>query len=181
MSSETETLDRSSWPGEAEPGARPGPRARGRAREPAPALPVAGSADATMQLDRQLALCRRQRTVLSIVDVLVERIEVDGAAPSAQAAREVHDEVAHRMRGRVRSTDGVMRQSERQACAFLCGGTPETARRVAERYAQVLNGAYRLGSGRAEVVVRIGFAGYPQDGVRAAELLQRAAARRTQG
>jgi GGDEF domain-containing protein len=107
--------------------------------------------------------------------VSVERIEtLDGEAPP-ELERRVRDEVAHRIRARIRATDRLLRESERDACVLLPAGGDGAAQRVVERFVRALNGPYSIGSQLVRVRVRVGSAVHPAHGGDAAELLRKAA------
>jgi len=151
--------------------------ALGADRPPTAALAVAGAAEVMAQVERLLAQSRRQRVGFALLCVGVERIEgVDGPV-GPQLEDRVREEVAHRMRARIRATDRLLRESVRDACVLLPGGGEETAQRVVERFVRALNGAYRVGEQLVRVRVRVGSATHPAHGMQASELLRKASER----
>ncbi len=145
-----------------------------RLRDPAPAFAIAGSSEVSAQVERHLTQCRRHRALLALLCVSVLRIEVRGEPVPADLEHQVRDEVAHRMRSRVRGGDRVLRESDRDTCVLLPGATDDAARRIADRFMKSLTGAYRIGDVLADVTVRVGYASHPQDGSQASDLLHRA-------
>jgi diguanylate cyclase (GGDEF)-like protein len=135
---------------------------------------VSGPAELEARIELHLAHCRRRRSVLALLCVSVATMESAGESVGPDLERRVRDEVSHRICNRVRGSDRVLRESDRDACVVLPDATEAVARRVAARFAKVLNGEYRIAGQLVTVEVHIGIAAHPQDGVRAPELLRRA-------
>lgn len=149
---------------------------RARLERPgAPGIPVAGPAEVAAHLERLLAQCRRQRCGFALLCVGVERIEGPDGPASPELEHRIRDEVARRMQTRIRATDRLLRESDRDACVLLPGGSDEAAQKVAQRFIQVLNGAYRVDGDLLRVSVRVGFAVHPLHGASSTEMLARAA------
>jgi len=126
------------------------------------------------RVERMLAQCRRQRGVMAVVCVHVARIEVPGEALSAALRRQVCEDLAHRMRTRVRGSDLVVQESEGDAGVLMAGAGDDAAQRVAQRFGQALSGTYRVGERLVQVTVRVGRAAFPEDGSVGADLVLRA-------
>ena len=144
-------------------------------RPPAPGIPVAGAAEVAAHLERLLAQCRRQRCGFALLCVGVECIEGGDGPVSPDVEHRIRDEVARRMQSRIRATDRLLRESDRDACVVLPGGSDDAAQKVAERFIRVLNGAYRVDGDLVRVAVRVGFAVHPLHGASSTEMLARAA------
>src|SRR5262249_42190716 len=115
-----------------------------------------------------------QRGVMAVVCVHVERVGTPGEALPAHVRRQVCEDLAHRMRTRVRGSDLVVQEGEGDAGGLMAGAAGGAARRVARRCGQALSGTYRVGERLVEVAVRVGHATYPEDGTLGAELVLRA-------
>jgi len=150
------------------------PLAGGVERLPAAPIAVAGAMEVAAQLERLLVQSRRQRSVFALLWVSVEC--VDGSI-AVDLERQVRDEVAQRVFARIRSTDRLLRESERDTCVLLPGAGESAALRVAARFVRALNGAYRVGDELVRVEVRVGHAACPPGGAPASELMARATAR----
>ncbi|MET0382134.1 MAG: hypothetical protein ABW032_01800 [Burkholderiaceae bacterium] len=150
-----------------------------RPRGPALATRADSAAEVAAALERQLAQCRRRRSVLGLVCIAIEAIE--GAAEregvGADLERRATDEVVHRICGHVRGGDLVLCSDDRHACVILPGAGDQAVRRIAARFLRALNGLYRIDEALLNVTVRVGSASHPQDGSMAQELLQRATER----
>jgi GGDEF domain-containing protein len=126
------------------------------------------------RVERMLAQCRRQRGVMALVCVSVERIGASAGELPPAMRRQVCQDLALRMRTRVRGCDLVVHEGDGDAGVLMAGAGADTAQRVAQRFAQALSGAYRVGGQLVEVTVRVGRAAYPDDGTQGAELLLKA-------
>jgi GGDEF domain-containing protein len=157
------------------------PLAGGVERLPAAPIAVAGAMEVAAQLERLLVQSRRQRSVFALLWVSVESVEGGAGALSADFERQVRDEVAQRAFARIRATDRLLRESDRDTCVLLPGGNQAAALRVAARFVRALNGAYRVGDELVRVEVRIGHAACPPCGAQAGELLSRATQREAAG
>jgi GGDEF domain-containing protein len=142
------------------------------------AIEVSGPAEVEARIEMQLAQCRRRRSVMALLCVSVEEMHWTPDAWSAGFERLVRDEVTHRICNGVRSGDRVLRESERDACVLLPDAADGVADLVATRLARRLNGDYQVADQSVQVLVRIGRASHPRDGVRAIELLRQATERR---
>jgi len=140
-------------------------------------IEVSGPSDVEARIELQLSQCRRRRSVLALLCVSVRDMQWAPGAWNLGYEREVRDEVTQRICNGVRSVDRVLRESERDACVLLPDATEATALRVAKRLERSLNGPYRVADQLVHVAVRISMAAHPEDGSRAAELLQRACER----
>ena len=126
------------------------------------------------RVERMLAQCRRQRGNMALVCVRVERIGAPGDDVPAPMRRQVCQDLAHRMRTRVRGSDLVVHEGDCEAGVLMAGAGADAAQRVARRFAQALCGSYRVGDRLVEVTVRVGSASYPEDGTLGAELVLKA-------
>jgi GGDEF domain-containing protein len=140
-------------------------------------IALVGAAEVAAQLERLLAQCRRHRGAFGLVSVGVERVEGAQGEVDPELERRARDEVAHRMASRIRASDRLLRESERDSVVLLPGGTADAAERVVERFVRALNGTYRIGDELLRVRVRVGCAACPGHGLQAPELLRRAAER----
>jgi GGDEF domain-containing protein len=142
-----------------------------------PAIPVAGPAQVSAQVERLLTQCRRQRGRFAMVCVSVEHVDGPDGPAGAALEQRVRDEVAHRIQGRIRASDRLLRDSHRDSTVLLPGGGDIAAERVAERFVRALNGVYRVEGVLARARVRIGSALHPLHGTQTGELMRRAAER----
>jgi GGDEF domain-containing protein len=149
----------------------------GAGRLPTAAIAVAGAMEVAAQLERFLVQSRRQRSVFALLWVSVVRVEGGTGPVSAAIEHLVRDEVAHRAAARIRATDRLLRESDRDTCILLPGGTEAAALRVAARFVHALNGAYRIGDELLRVEVHVGHAACPAGGMQSSELLSRATER----
>ncbi len=151
--------------------------AGGVERLPAAPIAVAGAMEVAAQLERLLVQSRRQRSVFALLWVSVECIDGGARTMTADVERQVRDEVAQRAFARIRSTDRLLRESERDTCVLLPGASEAAAVRVAARFVRALNGAYRIGDELVRVDVRVGHAACPPGGAPVSELLAQATER----
>jgi diguanylate cyclase (GGDEF)-like protein len=149
----------------------------GRPRPLAASIALVGAAEVAAQLERQLVQCRRHRGAFGLVCVGVEHVEGLQGEVDASLERRVRDEVAHRIASRIRASDRLLRESERDSVVLLPGGSADAAERVVERFVRALNGSYRIDDALLRVRVRVGCAACPGHGSQAAELLRRASER----
>jgi GGDEF domain-containing protein len=147
-----------------------------RARGPAIATSVNGVAEVAIMVDRQLAQCRRHRSLLALVCISVECVDTESGhgTVASEVERQAHEEVMNRICSRVRGSDQVLRPNDRDACVVLPGASEEAVRRIAARFLRALNGVYRIGEHALQVTVHVGSAAHPQDGSLAPDLLRRA-------
>ncbi len=155
-----------------------GPSRTSFARQAPPGIPVAGAAEVAAHLERLLAQSRRQRSGFALLCIGVETIEGASGPVAPDQEHRVRDEVARRMQARIRATDRLLRESERDACVLLPGGSDDAAKTVADRFIAALNGAYRVDSELLRVSVRVGFAVHPLHGASSTEMLAHAAEKR---
>jgi diguanylate cyclase (GGDEF)-like protein len=148
-----------------------------RSHDQVPVAAVVGSADLEARIEIQLAQCRRRRSLLALLCISVEHLVSEGGGMTAALESQVRDEVACRIASRVRGSDRVLRESDRDTCVLLPGADGDTARRVAGRFSRTLNGDYRIADRVVQVTVRIGIAAHPEDGLKASALLRKAAER----
>jgi GGDEF domain-containing protein len=181
MLRETETM-RSAEPGGegGRVGVRSPPSAAARLPSREVDSPIFGTAagrgllSMSTRVERMLAQCRRQRGVMALVCVHLERIEAPDDALPEPLRRQVCADLVHRMRSRMRGSDLVVQETDGDAGVLMAGAGEEAARRVARRFAQALSGTYRVGERLVEVTVGVGHAAYPEDGTLGAELVRRA-------
>jgi len=126
------------------------------------------------QLERLLVQCRRQRSAFALLWVSALRIDAGADPVSAETERLVREEVAQRVFSRIRSTDLLLRESDRDTCVLLPGGSEAAALKVAARFVRCLNGAYRVDEALFQVAVHVGHAACPVSGAKAVDLLARA-------
>lgn len=130
------------------------------------------------RLDRQLGECRRSHQPLGLLSLAIDRIAgADGPASPAQQEA-VMVEIGQRLHGRLRSTDHVLWQGEREFVVTLPGARRDGVQAVQQRLTQHLGGAYRIGQDLLMVTVQVGSACYPAAGTSAAALLATAQASR---
>jgi GGDEF domain-containing protein len=133
------------------------------------------------RVERMLAQCRRQRGVMALVCVRVDRIASPGGELPDVLRRQVCADLAHRMRTRVRGSDLVVREGDLEAGVLMAGASDAAAQCVERRFAQALSGPYRVGDRLVEVAVRVGRAVYPEDGTLGSELVAQARGRMEAG
>jgi GGDEF domain-containing protein len=131
-----------------------------------------GTGTLAARIERMLIQCRRRRGPMSLLSVEVERVDVPAGQALEGLERLVAEDVALRMRSRVRGSDRIVRDSDREAVVLLDAAGEETARLVARRFAGALGDAYRVGDCVVRVTVRIGWATFPADGNTSADLLR---------
>jgi GGDEF domain-containing protein len=120
--------------------------------------------------DRLLAECRRWRMPLAV-------LRIEGLAPEGDAlvAAALQDEIANRVRARLRASDGVFRLGERLVGALLPDVGEATVAPIVARLHRSLVEAYRLELVLVErPVVRIGCAVCPLDGQTGVSLVRAA-------
>jgi GGDEF domain-containing protein len=131
-----------------------------------------GTSSLCARIERMLIQCRRRRGPMSLLCVEVERIDVpDGQEPEG-LERQVDEDVAMRIRSRVRGSDRIVRESEREAVVLLDAAGEDVARLVSRRFAGALGDSYRVDKCIVKVTVRIGWATFPADGNSGADLLR---------
>ena len=147
-----------------------------RARGPAVVTCVDGVAEVAAVIDRHLAQCRRNRSLLALVCVSVECVDTESGHGfvTTEVERLTHEEVMKRICSRVRGGDIVLRPDDRDACVILPGASEEAVRRIAGRFMRALNGAYKIDDNVMQVSVHVGSAAHPLDGGQAPDLLRRA-------
>jgi GGDEF domain-containing protein len=143
-------------------------------QETAP-IAVAGAREVAAQLERLVVQSRRQRSAFALLWVSVLRIEGGAGPVSTEMERLVRDEVAQRVSTRIRASDRLLRESERDTCILLPGGGDTAALIVAARFVRALNGGYRIGDELLRVEVHVGRVACPPGGGQAGELLARVA------
>ena len=139
--------------------------------------PVSGPAEVEARLELHLSRCRRQRGVLSLLCVSVEAIDCPGGEVSANMEQRVRQEVSNRIGNAVRGSDSILRESDRDTCVVMPGTDAAVAERVGRRLERLVNGDYRVAGELLQVSVCVGAATHPQHGLRASDLLRRAADR----
>ena len=141
------------------------------------ATPVSGPAEVEARLELHLSQCRRRGGRLSLLCVSVDAIECPGGQVSANLERRVREEVSNRIGNAVRGSDAILRESDRDTCVVLPGANATVADRVGRRLERLVNGDYRIAGELLQVSVCVGAASHPQHGLRAPDLLRRAADR----
>jgi GGDEF domain-containing protein len=131
-----------------------------------------GTGSLCARIDRMLVQCRRRRGPMSVLCVEVERIEAPAGHRVEGLERLVDEDVALRMRSRVRGSDRIVRESEREAIVLLDAANEGVARLVERRFAGALGDSYRVGDCIVKVTVRIGWSTFPADGNSGADLLR---------
>ena len=139
--------------------------------------PVSGPAEVEARLELHLSQCRRRGGVLSVLCVSVEAIDCPGGQVSANLEQRVRQEVSNRIGNAVRGSDAILRESERDTCVVMPGADAAVTERVGRRLERLVNGDYRIAGELLQVSVCVGAASHPQHGLRAPELLRRAADR----
>ena len=139
--------------------------------------PVSGPADVEARVELHLSQCRRRGGVLSLLCVSVESVETPGGAVSAHLEQRVRQEVSNRIGNAVRGSDAILRESDRDTCVVMPGANAAVADRVGRRLERLVNGDYRIAGELLQVCVHVGAASHPDHGLRAPELLRRAADR----
>ena len=153
------------------------PGAPDRAETAVRSTPVTGAADLAAQVELHLSQSRRRRATLALLGVNVDIVYSAGGEVSAHMEQRVREEVSHRIGNAVRGTDTLLRESDRDTCVVMPGANAAVARRVGLRLEHVLEGDYRVDGDLLQVVVRVGGAAHPEHGLRADDLLRRAADR----
>ena len=138
---------------------------------------VSGPADVEARVELHLSQCRRRGGVLSLLCVSVESVEVPGGAVSAHLEQRVRQEVSNRIGNAVRGSDAILRESDRDTCVVMPGANAAVADRVGRRLERLVNGDYRIAGELLQVSVHVGAASHPDHGLRAPDLLRRAADR----
>jgi diguanylate cyclase (GGDEF)-like protein len=139
--------------------------------------PVSGPADVQARLELHLSQCRRRGGVLALLHASVEAIDCPGGQVIADMEQRVRQEVSNRIGNAVRASDSILRESDRDTCVVLPGANAAEAERVGRRLERLLNGDYRIAGELLQVSVSVGAAAHPEHGLRASELLRRAADR----
>ena len=139
--------------------------------------PVSGPAEVEARLELHLSQCRRRRGVLSLLWVSVDAIECPGGKVSAHMEQRVRQEVSNRIGNAVRGSDSILRESDRDICVVMPGTDSAVAERVGRRLERLVNGDYRIAGELLLVSVCVGAATHPEHGLRALDLLRRAADR----
>ena len=138
---------------------------------------VSGPADVEARVELHLSQCRRRGGVLALLCVSVESVETPGGTVSAHLEQRVRQEVSNRIGNAVRGSDAILRESDRDTCVVMPGANAAVADRVARRLERLVNGDYRIAGELLQVSVHVGAASHPDHGLRAPELLRRAADR----
>ena len=141
------------------------------------ATPVSGPSEVEARLELHLSQCRRRGGVLSVLCVSVEAIDCPGGTVSANMEQRVRQEVSNRIGNAVRASDSILRESDRDTCVVMPGADAAVAERVGRRLERLVNGDYRIAGELLQVSVCVGAASHPQHGLRAPDLLRRAADR----
>lgn len=131
------------------------------------------------QLDRQLGECRRSHEPLGLLSIVIDRIAGADGVPSIAHQDAVMVEVGQRLRSRLRATDQVMWQGEREFVVTLPATQLDGVQAVQQRLTQHLGGAYRIEQALLIVSLRVGSACYPTAGATAGQLLAAAVAARS--
>jgi GGDEF domain-containing protein len=143
------------------------------------ATPVSGPAEVQARVELHLAQCRRRGGPLALLCVSVDAVA--SASPdtpvSASMEQRVRQEVSNRIGNAVRGTDCILRESDRDTCVVMPGASALVAHRVGQRLERMVSGDYRIAGELLQVAVRVGAAAHPEHGVRAPDLLRRAADR----
>jgi len=147
-----------------------------RPAETTRSTPVCGPAEVQARVELLLAQCRRRGGALALLCVRVDTVTGSGIQVDAGVEQQVRHEVSHRIANAVRSSDAILRESDRDTCVVLAGADAAVAARVSKRLQRLVNGDYRVGGELLQVGVRVGAAAHPEHGLRAAELLRRASA-----
>ena len=138
---------------------------------------VSGPADVEARVELHLSQCRRRGGVLALLCVSVESVETPGGTVSAHLEQRVRQEVSNRIGNAVRGSDSILRESDRDTCVVMPGADAAVAERVGRRLERLVNGDYRIAGELLQVSVCVGAASHPQHGLRAPDLLRRAADR----
>jgi GGDEF domain-containing protein len=141
-------------------------------RAPPVALPerIDGDPAFAARADRLLAECRRWRLSMAVL-----RIELLPAADDALVSAALLEELANRVRARLRATDGVFRLDDAHVGALLADVGEGTVASIVARLHRGLVEPYRLAHAFVErPVVRIGCAVCPLDGQTGVSLVRAA-------
>jgi GGDEF domain-containing protein len=163
-------------PDSEEDGGQP-PGAPRRSTTVARSTPVTGPAELEARLELHLSQCRRRGSVLALICVSVDSVACIGGPVSPYMEQRVREEASNRIGNAVRSSDSILRESDRDTCVVMSGANPAVAERVSRRLERVVNGDYRVAGKLLQVAVHIGAAAHPVHGTRAPELLRRAGER----
>ena len=140
-------------------------------------IAVSGAMEVAAQLERLVVQSRRQRSAFALLWISVLHVEGGAGPVTPDVERQVRDEVARRASTRIRATDRLLRESERDTCILLPGGGDTAALVVAARFLRALGGPYRIGDELVRVDLHVGRAACPPGGGLASELLARVAPR----
>jgi GGDEF domain-containing protein len=150
--------------------------ARTAPRCPPPMQPeslAGGPAEFTRRVERLLAECRRWRLTLVVL-----RMKLQSAGGGSQAESALADEMANRVRARVRANDAVVRVGVDEVGALLTGAGEGAVDAIAERLRRALAEPYAIGGLRVEAVVQFGHSVYPGHALSADSLVRAATPRR---
>ena len=139
--------------------------------------PVTGPVEVEAQVDLHLSQCRRRGSMLALLSISVDAVGQADAPAGVTLERRVRQEVSNRIGNAVRGSDAILRESERDTVVVMPGAHEAVADRVRLRLERLLGGAYCVEGQLLQAAVRIGAAVHPAHGLRAPELLRRAAGR----
>ena len=139
--------------------------------------PVSGPSEVEARLELHLSQCRRRGGTLALLCVSVDTVAMPGREVSASLEQRVRQEVSNRIGNAVRGSDSILRESDRDTCVVMPGADATVAERVGLRLERLVNGDYRVAGELLQVAVRVGAAAHPEHGMRAPELLRKAADR----
>lgn len=153
-----------------------------RERNSAPQLAAvaAGSLALDGSIERHLGECRRFHQPLGLLSMIIDGVisADDGPAPASALVEAAMLEFGQRLRSRVRGTDHVLWQGDREYVVTLPDTRVDGTLTAQRRLAQHLSGAYRVGTELLIVSLSIGCAWYPAIGDTGAQLLAAAKAAR---
>ncbi len=149
----------------------PGPN--GLARDtPVAALPP--PAPLGLSVERQLAACRRNGTILSVLSLRLDGLDAVMLRHGAAVESQVRHAAWTRLQSRLRGPDLAVHIGHDEFGAVLAGAAGPVAELVGARVAVALSEPYCIGALEIAISVRLGIASYPGAGS-SGEALARAA------
>lgn len=145
----------------------------GLARDtPAPALPR--PAPLGLSVERQLAACRKNGTILSVLSLCLDGLDAVMLRHGDAVESQVRHAAWTRLQSRLRGPDLAVHVGHDEFGTVLAGATGPVAELVGARVAVALSEPYCIGALEIAISVRWGCASYPDAGS-SGEALARAA------
>jgi diguanylate cyclase (GGDEF)-like protein len=125
-------------------------------------------------LNRQLAICHRAHSGLSIFYVDIDGFKPVNDAHGHAVGDEVLRMVAARLKDALRESDVVARLGGDEFAGILIDTRLDDARAVATKVIEALSAPFSINSARIEISASVGIAGYPESATTGEALLVRA-------